>query len=348
MRALTYAAFGGPLTVSDLADPTAPPGGAVVRVRSSGLCRSDWHAWMGHDTDIEDFPHVPGHEFAGTVVAVGDGVDSAWLGREVTAPFVFACGECQVCRSGAGQVCPRQRQPGFSDPGSFAEQVVVQAAGTNLVALPEGLSHDVAAGLGCRIATAYRAVTARAQVQEGETVAIFGCGGVGLAATMIATARGARVIAVDIAESAMARAREVGAWQTLRADHDVLAAISDLTGGGADVAIDALGSLGTCRASVLSLGRRGRQVQIGLLPSVTGSPEVPMERVISWELDILGCHGMAAADYEPLLTDVVSGRLDIGRLLAQRDPIGLAEAAEALPAMGTASSEGIVLVDPSR
>ena len=138
MRALTYAAFGATPVVATLPDPTPPPGGAVVRVVASGLCRSDWHGWMGHDGDITTFPHVPGHELAGVVEAVADDVDAGWLGRAVTAPFVIACGACPVCRAGAGQVCPNQRQPGFTDPGSFAELVVVHAAQTNLVALPEG------------------------------------------------------------------------------------------------------------------------------------------------------------------------------------------------------------------
>jgi len=128
VRALTYAAFGGPLSVTDVPDPVAPPGGAVVRVEASGLCRSDWHGWLGHDTDIVGFPHIPGHEFAGSVESVGDGGDRGWVGRRVTAPFVFACGACPVCRVGDGHVCPHQRQPGFSDPGSFAERVVVHSA----------------------------------------------------------------------------------------------------------------------------------------------------------------------------------------------------------------------------
>ena len=352
MRALTYAAFGATPVVATVPDPTPPPGGAVVRVLFSGLCRSDWHGWMGHDSDITVFPHVPGHELAGIVEAVADDVDAGWLGRAVTAPFVMACGTCPVCLAGAGQVCPRQRQPGFTDPGAFAELVVVHAAATNLVALPRGLDAGVAAGLGCRVATAYRAVVARAAVREGDSVLVIGCGGVGLAAVAIARSRGAFVCAVDVSAGSLDRALFHGADEVVDASigtEKVLAAVARWTGGGgASVSIDALGSPEACRTGILALGRRGRHVQVGLLPPAGGRVDVPMERVIGWELDVLGSHGMAAADYGPLLEDVAAGRLDLADLLAPGEPLGLEEAGQALVAMGSAPSTGIVLVDPAR
>ena len=351
MRALTYAAFGAPLEVAEVADPVAPPGGAVVRVVASGLCRSDWHGWMGHDGDITTFPHVPGHEFAGVVESVGAGVDAVWLGRRVTAPFVMACGECAVCLAGNGQVCPRQRQPGFTDPGSFAELVVVHAAATNLVALPEGLDERRAAGLGCRVATAYRAVVSRARVAGGEDVVVIGAGGVGLAAVAVARSRGARVCAVDVSAASLDRALFNGADEVVDASIGadlVVAAVTSWSGGGAAVSIDALGSPEACRTGILSLGRRGRHVQVGLLPPAAGPADVPMERVIGWELDVLGSHGMAAADYPGLLDEVVSRRLDLGDLLAPDEPLGLEATGRALAAMGSTPSRGIVLVDPTR
>ena len=351
MRALTYAAFGATPVVATLPDPTPPPGGAVVRVLASGLCRSDWHGWMGHDSDIATFPHVPGHELAGVVDSVGDGVDAGWLGRAVTAPFVFACGACPVCDAGAGQVCPNQRQPGFTDSGSFAELVVVHAAQTNLVALPEGLDPAMAAGLGCRIATAYRAVAARAAVRGGESVVVIGAGGVGLAAVAVARSRGARVCAVDVSAASLDRALDQGADEVVDASigpDKVVAAVAHWSGGGADVSIDALGSPEACRTGILSLARRGRHVQVGLLPPAAGRADIPMDRVIAWELDVLGSHGMAAADYPALLDDVASRRLDLRGLLAPGDPLGLEDAGAALVAMASTPSRGIVLVDPTR
>ncbi len=349
MRALTYEAFQRPLRVVDVPEPQAPPGAAVVRVLATGLCRSDWHGWMGHDTDIQTFPHIPGHEFAGEVLAVGDGVPAEWLGRQVTAPFVFACGACATCRAGNGQVCPAQRQPGFSDPGSFAEQVVVFAATTNLIALPPGLSPALAAALGCRVATAYRAVTARGRVTSDDTVLVFGCGGVGLAAIEIAAGRGARVCAIDLDAGARDLAQRHGAEHAVDAaqpEPDLIAELVEWSGGGAAVAVDAIGSPTSCRAGILALGRRGRHVQVGLLPPAAGDPRVPMDRVIAWELDLLGSHGMAAADYPPLLADVAAGRLDLAGLLAADPPMGLAEAGPALAALADTPSRGIRLIDP--
>src|SRR6478735_5032918 len=224
--------------VREVPSPSAPAGGVVVRVMATGLCRSDWHAWAGHDDDIV-FPHVPGHELAGVVVEVGAGVARWRVGDRVTVPFVCGCGRCAWCRAGDAQVCPDQQQPGFTHWGSFAEEVVLHAADTNLVALPEGIDYATAAALGCRFATAYRALAGRARVRPGEWVTVVGAGGVGLSAVMVARALGGRVVAVDRNPEALAVAADLGAEHTLLAGGiDVPAAVEDLLGGGSDVAID--------------------------------------------------------------------------------------------------------------
>src|SRR5579875_2101097 len=125
--------FGGPLEVTDVPEPTAPERGAIVEVRATGLCRSDWHAWAGHD-EVARLPHVPGHEFAGVVAEVGPAVNRWRPGDRVTSPFVCGCGTCEWCASGNANVCPHQQQPGFTHWGSFAESVTVHAADVNLVA----------------------------------------------------------------------------------------------------------------------------------------------------------------------------------------------------------------------
>jgi alcohol dehydrogenase len=328
-----------------VAEPTAPPDGVVVRVMATGVCRSDWHAWAGHEEIV--FPHVPGHELAGVVAEVGADVGQWRIGDRVTVPFVCGCGRCEWCRAGQAQVCPDQQQPGFSHWGSFAEYVAVHAADTNLVAIPQHVDFATAASLGCRFATAYRAVAGRARVTEGEWVTVVGAGGVGLSTVMIARALGGRVIAVDRNPQALAAASRLGAEHTLLADGtDIPAAVGNLTGGGSQIAVDAVGSEQTCADAILSLRRRGRHVQIGLLPPVDGHPRVPMARVIGWELDLLGSHGMAAADYPGMMTLVEQGSLQPQQLIERT--IGLDEAAAILPGFDRATVAGMTMVDPTR
>ncbi|MFZ3492691.1 alcohol dehydrogenase catalytic domain-containing protein [Streptomyces sp. 5.8] len=338
MRAVLFERYGEPGGVRDVADPVPAAGGVVVRVEATGLCRSDWHGWMGHDPDIT-LPHVPGHELAGVVEAVGPGVANWRPGDRVTVPFVCACGSCAECAAGQHQVCARQTQPGFTHWGSFAEYVALEHADVNLVAVPEELSYDTAAALGCRFATAFRAVVAQGRVAPGEWVAVHGCGGVGLSAVMIAVAAGARVVAVDTAPAALELARAFGAAHCVDPGlGDAAEAVREHTRGGAHLSLDALGSAATAAASVAGLRRRGRHVQVGLLPAAQGSAALPMERVIGWELEILGSHGMAAHAYPPMMELVRSGALRPDLLVTSTIPLDAAPAA--LAAMGAAPGPG--------
>jgi alcohol dehydrogenase len=302
-------------------------------VHATGLCRSDWHGWQGHDPDIR-LPHVPGHEFAGTVVAVGDAVRQFGVGGRVTAPFVCACGTCATCRRGDYQVCERQEQPGFTRPGSFAEYVTVPRADVNLVALPDAIDFATAAALGCRFATAYRAVVIQGSVTAGTTLLVVGCGGVGLSAIMIAVAQGADVVAVDPAPGARERAAALGAA--------VADSAADLSG--FDVALDAVGGAGSLSAGIGALRPRGRLVQIGLLGSDTMLPAAPLARVIAKELEVVGSHGMAARDYAPMLRRIGNGELDPSALVGAT--IGLDEAAQALMHLPERAGAGITVVTP--
>jgi alcohol dehydrogenase len=299
VRAVAYDAFGELPRVRRLDDPTPAPRGAVLRVAATGLCRSDWHGWRGHDADIRSFPHVPGHEFVGVVEAVGADVRRRRAGERVTAPFVCACGRCAQCAAGQQQVCAHQVQPGFTTWGSFAEYVAVEEADVNLVAVPDAVEDGAAASLGCRFATAYRAVLHVGGVRAGMTVAVHGCGGVGLSAVMVAVAAGARVVAVDVSPHALALAEACGASDLVdvRSTPDVAVAIRELTGGGVDVSLDALGSHATCVASVESLRVRGVHVQVGLLPPPSADP--PCRWSASWPAS---CSCAAATAWRPTPT----------------------------------------------
>jgi D-arabinose 1-dehydrogenase-like Zn-dependent alcohol dehydrogenase len=342
MRALVFEAFGGPLEVREVPSPDPSPAGVVVRVGATGVCRSDWHGWQGHDSDITELPHVPGHELAGTVEAVGSEVRRWRVGDRVTVPFVCACGHCPECDAGEQQVCRNQTQPGFTQWGSFAEYVALVDADVNLVALPDDMSFAVAASLGCRYATAFRAVVHRACVQPGEWVAVHGCGGVGLSAVQVAVALGARVVAVDVSADALALASSIGASAVVDAGTvvDVPAAVVDLTQGGAHVSLDALGNADVCAASIGSLRPRGRHVQVGLLPPALGLPAIPMHLVLARELDVLGSHGMPAHAYPEMLEMIASGRLHPQRLVTRE--LSLDEAGEALRTVGSVAGVSVV------
>ncbi|MFC8518990.1 zinc-dependent alcohol dehydrogenase family protein [Streptomyces sp. NPDC057257] len=345
MRAVLFEQYGEPASVREVDDPHPPAHGVVVRVEATGLCRSDWHGWQGHDPDIT-LPHIPGHELAGTVESVGPRVSNWHPGDRVTVPFVCACGTCPTCAAGDHQICEHQTQPGFSHWGSFAQYVALDHADVNLVAVPEALSFATAAALGCRFATAFRAVVQQGRAAAGEWVAVHGCGGVGLSAVMIAAASGARVVAVDVSPQALDLARKFGAAECVDASRtpDTAAAVLELTGGGAHLSLDALGSPVTCAASVNGLRRRGRHVQVGLLPSADGTTPVPMARAIALELEILGSHGMAAHTYPAMLELVRAGVLRPDLLVTST--ITLDATPAALAAMGTAPGAGVTVIEP--
>jgi alcohol dehydrogenase len=346
MRAVLFDSFGGPLRCETLPDPTPSSHGAVIRVHATGLCRSDWHGWQGHDADIQHFPHVPGHELAGVVSAVGREVTAWKVGDRVTVPFVCACGSCAPCARGDGQVCDAQTQPGFTHWGSYAEYVAIHHADVNLIALADTMPFDAAAGLGCRFATSFRAVVDQGRVRAGEWVAVFGCGGVGLSAVMIARALGARPIAVDVSDEALALARDAGAELTLNARNhgDVADVIRDHTHGGVDSAYDALGSAVTARNALCSLRKNGRHVQIGLLAGADSEPRLPLHLLIGRELEIVGSHGMAAHAYPRMLRMVQDGVLNPAQLITRR--IALHEAPEALATMVTEPRAGVTIISP--
>lgn len=300
----------------------------VIRVGATGLCRSDWHGWQGHDPDITSLPHIPGHEFAGTVTEVGSKVSRWQVGDRVCVPFILGCGTCTWCAAGDSQVCPDQWQPGFHGPGAFAEYVAVPRADANLIALPPVIDMAEAAILGCRFGTAFRAAVDIAAVQADEQVVVHGCGGLGLALVMIAAAKGAHVLAVDVVPDALELAMRVGATKALdvsscRDDDDPTAAdevIRELTDGGAHASFDALGNGLVASRSVRTLRPRGRHVQVGLLnPSAISSHgSIPMHLVIGRELEVLGSHGMPSADYPRMLAMIAQGAIQPAALITHR------------------------------
>ena len=343
MKAVLYEAFSVAPRIVTLPDPVPEAHAVVVKVMATGVCRSDWHGWVGHDADIR-LPHVPGHELAGFVEAVGRDVTNWKKGDRVTVPFVSGCGSCPQCHSGNHQVCDNQFQPGFTHWGSFAEYVSIHYADINLVRLPETIDFATAASLGCRFVTSFRAIVDQGRVTAGQWVAVHGCGGVGLSTIMIANAIGAQVVAIDIADQKLELAKSVGAAATVNASKvaNVVEAVMEITGGGAHVSVDALGHATTCFNSISNLRKRGRHIQVGLMLAEHSAPQIPMGKVIAHELEVLGSHGMQAHRYGDMLAMIQSGKLSPGKLIGKT--ISLEQSIDALMNMDKFEAAGVTVV----
>lgn len=342
MRAAVLTGFRAPLEIADLAEPACPEDGVVLSVLACGVCRSDWHSWTGADPDVA-LPHVPGHEYCGVVEEVGARVTRWKRGDRVIAPFILACGTCPACAAGNQTTCPTQIIPGFTHPGAFAERIAVARADHNLSPLPEAMDPALAAALGCRVTTAWHGLTGRAALQPGEWLAVFGTGGIGLSAMLLARAIGARVVMVDVVAEKLDHAKAHGADAVVNsATTDAPSAIRDLTGGGAHVAIEALGIEATTVGALKSLRKLGRMVQIGMPAGPHTNMTLPMDAVYSGQLALFGTRGMPAWRYPSLLNLIEAGQVDLTPLIARRVP--LSAASDELAAFDGPTPPGVAVI----
>ncbi len=344
MRVAIYEEFQQPLSIQNVADPKPGKTSVVLKVKATGICRSDWHGWMGNDSDVK-LPHVPGHELAGVVEEVGSEVKNWKKGDRVTLPFVCGCGSCPSCASGNQQVCDYQFQPGFTAWGAFAEYVAIEYADTNLVPVPDEIDFVTASSLGCRFITSFRAIVEQGKVKGGEWVAVHGCGGVGLSAIMIANALGANVVAIDIGDEKLEFAKTIGAVATVnsREIENVVEAVKEITRGGAHVSLDALGNPITCFNSIANLRKRGKHLQVGIMEAEHRHPQIPMDLVIAKELEILGSHGMQASKYPEMLEMIRQGKLQPQKLIGRT--ISLEESLQELVKMNNFTGTGVTVID---
>jgi len=343
MRAAIYHEFGGPIFIQSVPDPKPSPTGVVLEVKACGICRSDWHGWMGNDPDIK-LPHVPGHELSGVIAEVGSDVRKFKIGDRVTLPFVCGCGACEQCLSGNQQICDRQFQPGFTAWGGFAEYVAIDYADANLVRLPDEIDFVTAASLGCRFATSFRAVVDQGKAEPGQWVLVHGCGGVGLSAIMIAAAFGARVVAIDIDDAKLEFARSIGAEVAVNSSKtDPVRAVLDATDGGVHISIDALGHPDILINSISSLRKRGKHIQVGIMEAGQHSSPVPVDKIVARELEIIGSHGMQAHRYPEMLAMIVDGNLQPRKQIGKT--ISLDEAGDFLMRMNEFQDVGVTVID---
>jgi alcohol dehydrogenase len=340
MRAAVLRTYREPLVIEDRPDPECPEDGVVLKVLACGVCRSDWHGWIGEHPRVKP-GSVGGHEFAGEVVEAGARARFK-VGDVVVAPFLLGCGECGDCQSGAQHTCLDMFYPGIGADGAFAEYVAVPRD-FNLVALPEGMTAVTAAGLGCRVMTSWHALTDRAALQPGEWLAVHGTGGIGLAALLIGKAMGARVVAVDVVDEKLEHAKACGADAVVDArDGDAARAVRKATGGGAHVSIEAVGIEATTNASLKSLRSLGRHVQVGLPIGHTAMMELDVNAIFMRNLAVYGSRGMPPWRYGQLFSLIESGAVDLAPMIGRE--IRLSDVSTELAAMDGPAPPGVAVV----
>lgn len=349
MKALVLTEFQKDLEVLEVPDPElASPRDVIVRVEANGICRSDWHLWMGDWDWIGlklDLPHVMGHEFAGVVEEVGSEVTRYKTGDRVIVPHAHGCGSCEYCLNGYNNVCENVSFAGTNYWGGYGRYVNVPDGDRNLILLPDSVGFEAAAGLGCRFMTAFHGIVDQVAVRPGEWVSVHGCGGLGLSAIHIAAALGANVIAVDINDDALALAKSLGAVDTVNArEGDVVERVREISGGGAHVAVDALGIAATCQAAIAGLRKRGRLLQVGLTSKAeAGMIPLPIDSIVLQELSIVGSANMPAGRFPDMMRMVERGLLRPEDMVTQR--VGLAEAGEILMSMGEFKGAGVAVLN---
>ncbi len=338
-----YERFKEKIRLENLPDPEPGPNDVIIKVQATGICRSDWHGWQGHDSDVR-LPHVPGHELAGTIELTGANIRKFKKGNRVTLPFCLGCGYCPQCLNDQQQICDNYYQPGFTGWGSFAEYVRIPYADLNLVLLPEEIEFTTAAVLGCRFTTAWRGIVKQGGIKADSWIAVHGCGGVGLSAIMIAAAFNAKPIAIDIDDEKLRLASKLGAVETINAKAvaNLPSLVHDLTKGGASISVDALGSRETSRNSILSLRKQGRHIQLGLLAGKEADPPIPMSAVIANELEIIGSHGMQAHEYPSMLDMIRQEKIQPQKLLGRQ--VSLSEGIDELMKMDSFPNTGVTVI----
>lgn len=330
MKAALFYEVGQPLVVEDVASPRPAQGEVLLKVRACGICGSDIHIAYEGITPVGFRPIILGHEFSGEVAEVGEGVEEWKINDRVAASCIVSCGRCPSCLSGNQQICLQKRLLGVHLNGGLAE--FVSAPAGNLIRLPDNISYEEGAILTDAVATPYRAITRRGRLVPGESVAVIGCGGLGIHAVQLARVCGAGVvIGVDVLDVALDRARAQGADLVCRPDKEdavtfIKRATRDL---GADLTIECVGRQETIAMAVASLRVGGRAVVVGL-----GAEEItilPPTEFVRHEVELRGSYAFTVREITELVQLVANGRLNISESVSKR--IALDEINEGLEAL---------------
>lgn len=326
---------------TDYNDPTIDEDGVIVKVMANGVCRSDYSMWYNENPPNTE---ICGHEMTGIVEEVGKNVKNFKQGDRVLVPFSGSDGTCPHCLAGNTNLCDSFLVPGATFNGGYAEYLSIPLGDRNLLHLPEAISFLDGAALGCRMMTAFHGVVDRAEVKTGDTVAVMGCGGIGLSAINIAANIGATVIAVDINPENLELARQMGAAYTINGkEENLIEQINDLSGGGVDIAIDALGNQITSINALMALRKGGTHLQIGVVKADgSGTMQFPTDVLVLKEIKMLGTLGMPIAGFPRLLSLVEQGRLQPGKMVT--DEISLSEVPSIFDKMSRFETKGTYVV----
>lgn len=303
MRSAVVRQLGTPAQVEERPVPQPGPGQILIRLEACGLCHTDIHAMQGDWPVKPNLPLVPGHEGVGIVEALGEGVTTRQVGQRVAMPWLgHACGECRYCVDGRENLCESQYNNGYAVDGAYAEYMLADAR--YAVVVPDGVTPLDAAPLTCAGVTTYAAIK-NAHVIPGETVAVFGVGGLGHLAVQYARLVGAKVIAVDVTEEKLALATELGADHTVNArTTDPVEAIRDL--GGADVAVVLAVAPAVFRQSFDALNRGGRLVLVSL--PADGTITLPIFETVLKGISVIGSIVGTRQDLTEVFTLHAAGR----------------------------------------
>ncbi len=304
MQAVVVARYGGVLEVMDRPIPRPGAGEVLVRVRASGLCSTDLHLLAGR-MPLGDLPRILGHESAGEIVELGEGVTGWNAGDRVTVAVDVVCGECRHCLSGQTQRCPSMQRIGFERDGGHAEYVAVPAV--NLVGLPPALTYDAAAILPDAVACMYHSLIGQGKVGAGQKVLILGVGGLGIHGVQIARLAGAEVIATSRRPERLKIAEQYGAIPVDMATNALKDRVRELTRAeGMDLVVDNIGTRESVREGLSLLRPGGKFLVVAYLDDTFEVPSIPLFKT---EQEIIGCRGSSKQDLEEVVRLAGSGKL---------------------------------------
>ena len=335
--------YGEPLEIKEVETPQPADDEVLIETEACGICRSDLHSWKGG----MPLGRIPGHEPVGTIVEAGDAVEKFDEGDQVVLPYNVVCGRCDNCRAGNSHMCENAQFLGYTESlsGAYASHLRVPRADFNCTHIPDGFSATEMAGLGCRFVTAYHGLTTQTSLDPRKWVAVHGCGGVGLSAIAIASAFGARVVAIDLFDEKLEMAEDFGATEVINATEveDVPEAVTEIVPGGVDVSIDALGIEDTVQNSMNSIGAMGTHLQIGENFSEDGDlVEIPLNHLLYSQISYKNATGFPPHRYPEIFDLMEQGLVTPHELVT--NVVSLDEVSNRLEAMSNYETQGVEVI----